>query len=92
MDSPLCINTTTHPAMQAVEWFASCGFACPAHYNPADFFADVVAIDHRSPAAEEASKARVALLVERFNQQQRQRQQREAEQVSRRACAQTRTW
>ncbi|KAI7840285.1 hypothetical protein COHA_006067 [Chlorella ohadii] len=70
------------PAAEAVEWFASCGFACSAHYNPADFFADVVAIDHRSPAAEEASKARVALLVERFNQQQRQRQQREAEQAA----------
>jgi hypothetical protein len=68
------------PAGEAVAWFESCGFACPAHYNPADFFADIVAIDHRSPAAEEASKARIALLVDRFNQ--RQQQQREAEQAA----------
>lgn len=67
--------------LQAVAWFASCGFTCPSQYNPADFFADVVATDHRSPAAEKASKQRIELLVERFSQRQ-QEQQKEAEQVS----------
>lgn len=61
-----------------MDWFASCGFACPAQYNPADFFADVVAADHRSHAAEQQSARRIALLVERF----RKRQGQEAAQVS----------
>lgn len=78
--SPRIFGAGSHPRpVQAVAWYASCGFACPAQHNPADFFADLVAIDHRSPAAEEESKHRVALLVERFSQ--RQQQALEAEQV-----------
>lgn len=57
-----------HPPTQAVAWFASCGLPCPTHYNPADFFADVVATDRRSPEAEAASKERIALLVGRFRE------------------------
>jgi hypothetical protein len=35
------------------------GHACPAHYNPAEFVADLISIDYSSPEVEQESKARV---------------------------------
>ena len=52
--------------MQAVGYFERCGYPCPSHYNPADFFLDVVSMDHRSPAAEEATRTRIADLADRY--------------------------
>jgi ABC-type multidrug transport system ATPase subunit len=51
------------PAEGVLGHFASLGHTCPEHYNPAEFLADLIAIDHDSPEAEAASKARLAQLV-----------------------------
>jgi ABC-type multidrug transport system ATPase subunit len=51
-------------AGRALAWFASQGHACPDHYNPAEFLADLASADTSSPAAEEASRARVAALAD----------------------------
>lgn len=58
------------PASEAVSWFASCGFQTPEHFNPADFFADLVARDRRTPEADAASQARIQQLVARFQEHQ----------------------
>ena len=50
------------PASDAVAYFEAAGFACPPRTNPAEFLADLVAVDHSSPDAEAASSARVAGL------------------------------
>ena len=50
------------PASQATSWFSSAGFPCPAEFNPADFFLDVVSMDYRSPAEEGSSRRRIQLL------------------------------
>ncbi|KAL4445846.1 hypothetical protein ABPG77_009045 [Micractinium sp. CCAP 211/92] len=57
-------------ASEAVAWFASCGFLCPEHHNPADFFADLVARDRRTPEADGTSQARIQELVDRFQRHQ----------------------
>jgi len=51
------------PADEALTHFASLGHECPEHYNPAEFFADLVAIDHSSEETEKESKERVDALV-----------------------------
>jgi hypothetical protein len=52
-----------HPAAAATIAAAVCyiqlGHACPAHYNPAEFVADLISIDYSSPEVEQESKARV---------------------------------
>lgn len=53
-------------ASHAVAYFTGQGFPCPEHFNPADFFLDVVSLDFRSPEAEEESRARVDGLAEAF--------------------------
>lgn len=40
------------------------GHACPQHYNPAEFVADLISIDYSSPELEEESKTRVQVLVD----------------------------
>jgi ABC-type multidrug transport system ATPase subunit/ABC-type multidrug transport system permease subunit len=50
------------PAKDAVSWFSSAGFPCPAEFNPADFFLDVVSMDYRTPADESSSRRRIQLL------------------------------
>ena len=50
------------PAAEALSHFASeegGGHRCPSHFNPAEFLADLVSVDHSSPEAEEASRERV---------------------------------
>ena len=50
------------PAADALAYFASKeggAHSCPQHFNPAEFLADLVSVDHSSPEAEEASRARV---------------------------------
>lgn len=51
------------PAQEALAYFGSLGHTCPEHHNPAEFLADLAAIDHTSPEAEEASKARITKLA-----------------------------
>jgi len=50
-------------AAEATGWFADGGFPCPAEFNPADFFLDIVSPDMRSPEAEASSRARIDLLT-----------------------------
>ena len=50
------------PAADALSYFASAeggGHRCPSHFNPAEFLADLVSVDHSSPEAEEETRARV---------------------------------
>lgn len=51
------------PAPGALPYFAALGHACPPATNPAEFLADLISIDHSSPAAEAESGARVAALL-----------------------------
>lgn len=53
-------------AAEATAWFSSAGFQCPAEFNPADFFLDVVSMDYRSSEAEESSRKRINLLNEHY--------------------------
>jgi len=39
------------------------GHACPQHYNPAEFVADLISIDFTSPELEADSRGRVQQLV-----------------------------
>ena len=50
-------------AREAVAHFAALGHACPPATNPAEFLADLVAVDHASPEAAAESGARVDALV-----------------------------
>eukprot|EP00887_Chlorella_sp_A99_P005572 scaffold1.g5572.t1 len=50
-------------AADARDYFAGVGFACPPHFNTADFLLDVISVDQRSPETEAATRARVAQLA-----------------------------
>ena len=51
------------PAKGALQHFAELGHACPPHFNPAEWLADLVAIDHSSPEAEGATRERLLQLA-----------------------------
>jgi hypothetical protein len=53
-------------ASEALPFFERWGFTCPRHTNPSDFYLDVVSLSFHSPAAEAASRARVALLGDAY--------------------------
>jgi hypothetical protein len=53
-------------APACLAFLGRCGFACPEHTNPADFYLDVVSVSFSSPEAETASRARVALLADAY--------------------------
>lgn len=57
------------PARDAVPYFASLSFQSPAQFNPADFFLDLLSVDPRSKEREDATKARVEYLGDRFMEQ-----------------------
>mmetsp|Transcript_3106 Transcript_3106/g.7465 ORF Transcript_3106/g.7465 Transcript_3106/m.7465 type:complete len:715 (+) Transcript_3106:70-2214(+) len=48
----------------AIDYFKRCGYACPPHYNPADYFIDLISFDGRSPDLEQRSLQRIAELEE----------------------------
>lgn len=52
---------------KVLEYFEALGYTCPEHYNPAEFLADLVAIDHSSPETEKESMARVTALADAWN-------------------------
>lgn len=54
------------PAKDAVNFFMSAHFSCPAEFNPADFFLDVISMDYRSKAAEVESRNRVSLIAKHY--------------------------
>jgi ABC-type multidrug transport system ATPase subunit len=45
-------------------YFAALGFTCPSRTNPGDFFLDLSSVDTRTPAAEAATRRRVAALLD----------------------------
>lgn len=51
------------PAQEALAHFEKLGHICPQHYNPAEFLADLVAIDHSSEDKEKESRQRVMSLA-----------------------------
>eukprot|EP01084_Bolivina_argentea_P234937 395487_1 len=50
----------------ALKYFAEKGYVCPAYFNPADFFLDLVSVDTRSHTAENKSRARIEYLVQEY--------------------------
>jgi hypothetical protein len=41
--------------------------ATPGHFNPADFFLDVVSMDYRSPELEEKTRNRITRLADKWD-------------------------
>jgi len=54
------------PADQAVDYFAQLGYVCPEHYNPADFFLDLLSVNYKSPSLEKESSARIETIGQRW--------------------------
>jgi ABC-type multidrug transport system ATPase subunit len=52
------------PAADMVPHFAALGHACPVHTNAGDFLLDLSSVDMRTPAAEAATRATVARLLD----------------------------
>jgi ABC-type multidrug transport system ATPase subunit len=50
------------PAAQAVQYFATMGYPCPEHFNPADFFLDLLSVNVKSAALEKESSHRIDAL------------------------------
>ncbi|KAJ1428243.1 ABC-2 type transporter-domain-containing protein [Ochromonadaceae sp. CCMP2298] len=69
------------PASEAVAYFSGMGHACPAHFNPADFFLDVLSVDVKSAQNERRSTARIDRIARRWAQQQEQQQMGSAAKV-----------
>jgi ATP-binding cassette, subfamily G (WHITE), eye pigment precursor transporter len=44
------------PARKSVSYFSSLGYPCPKHYNPADFFLDIISFNARTEADEERTR------------------------------------
>ncbi|KAI7845221.1 hypothetical protein COHA_001265 [Chlorella ohadii] len=51
------------PAAEVLPYFEKLGHKCPEHFNPAEWLADLVAIDHSSPEAEAESRQRLQSLA-----------------------------
>lgn len=52
---------------QALEHFDSLGYPCPSQVNPADYFVDLITVDHRSDERAASSQKRINLLVEEWS-------------------------
>lgn len=53
-------------ASEAVEYFAKLGFSCPEHFNPADYFLDLLSPDHRSHDLTKETSHRISFLGDEF--------------------------
>lgn len=51
------------PTEQVLAYFSAIGHTCPVHYNPAEFLADLVSVDHSSPQSERETRERLDALV-----------------------------
>jgi len=58
-------------AADAVDYFSALNYKCPANFNPADFFIDLISLDTRSEDKSAKSKKRVALLEEAYEKHQK---------------------
>eukprot|EP00189_Rhodosorus_marinus_P012759 CAMPEP_0184738390 /NCGR_PEP_ID=MMETSP0315-20130426/1043_1 /TAXON_ID=101924 /ORGANISM="Rhodosorus marinus, Strain UTEX LB 2760" /LENGTH=689 /DNA_ID=CAMNT_0027206073 /DNA_START=198 /DNA_END=2267 /DNA_ORIENTATION=- len=54
------------PATDAVAYFSALNYRCPANFNPADFFIDLISVDTRSERKSKTSNARIDLLEDAF--------------------------
>ena len=63
-------NAYFGPAYSATDWFREIGseFVCPIHFNPADFFLDMIATDYRTVESEKHSKKRIEKIVQHFRE------------------------
>jgi ABC-type multidrug transport system ATPase subunit len=50
-------------ASHAVPYFSAMGYPCPEHFNPADFFLDILSVNSKSAALETESRARIDALA-----------------------------
>jgi ABC-type multidrug transport system ATPase subunit len=51
------------PADAALEYFSSLGYSCPSHFNPADFFLDILSVDYKTEESEKQSVERISSLA-----------------------------
>ena len=51
------------PREDVLPYFEKQGFKCPSHFNPAEFLADLVAVDHTSEETERESMERIEKLA-----------------------------
>lgn len=59
----------------ALVHFERCGYECPRHENPADFFLDIISIDNRSEEAQTESKQRADKLIRAWEAEHPEEQQ-----------------
>ncbi|GJP76866.1 hypothetical protein CLOP_g7316 [Closterium sp. NIES-67] len=50
-------------ASDSIDYFARRGFTCPEHFNPADYFMDIISVDRRDEQRETDSVARIETLA-----------------------------
>ena len=53
-------------ASEAVAYFSAAGYPCPSHFNPSDYFLDILSPDTRSAELEEQSFKRIDQFAELF--------------------------
>lgn len=50
----------------SVRYFNDIGYCCPQHFNPADYFLDIVSINNKTSESEVQSQARIDILCKHF--------------------------
>ena len=58
------------PAKDAVAYFSSLSFRSPSHFNPCDFFIDLLSIDPRSQEKESTTRKRIKYLGDKYSAQE----------------------
>ncbi|CAI5992407.1 unnamed protein product [Closterium sp. NIES-65] len=53
-------------AVDSIDYFSRHGFTCPEHFNPADYFMDMISVDRRDEQRETDSTARIAELTSSY--------------------------
>lgn len=54
------------PAHQALQYFSSLGYDCPEHFNPADFFLDLLSVNYKTLELEAESSARIETIAQQW--------------------------
>jgi ABC-type multidrug transport system ATPase subunit/ABC-type multidrug transport system permease subunit len=54
-------------AADAVIYFSKLGYDCPKHFNPADYFLDVIAVDRKTPETTAECEARLETLANAYD-------------------------
>uniref|UniRef100_A0A0D9UW74 ABC transporter domain-containing protein n=1 Tax=Leersia perrieri TaxID=77586 RepID=A0A0D9UW74_9ORYZ len=52
---------------EPLTYFASLGYHCPDHVNPAEFLADLISVDYSSSESVKSSQKRIENLIEEFS-------------------------